>query len=103
MYTQDGINLKGQATHGEYVAKLDGRGYPQRNTLDGVIDPKASDSVIVRQIDGRTFEAINKRRGEVLTTSRIVVAADGKTRVTTQTGKNNDGVTLNNTLFWERQ
>jgi hypothetical protein len=32
-----------------------------------------------------------------------VVAADGKTRITTQTGKDSKGQTVNNTMFYEKQ
>jgi hypothetical protein len=32
-----------------------------------------------------------------------VVAADGKTRTTTQTGKNAQGQTVKNTMFYEKQ
>jgi len=85
------------------VARLDGRDYPQRNTIDGVIDPNAADTMSCRRIDANTFEMINKRRGETLIISRIVVAADGKTRVTTQTGKTADGAAAHNTLVYERR
>ena len=33
----------------------------------------------------------------------IVVAADGKTRITTLTGKNAQGQTAKNTMFYEKQ
>ena len=36
-------------------------------------------------------------------TARIVVGADGKTRITTQTGKDGQGQTVNNTTFYEKQ
>jgi hypothetical protein len=54
-------------------------------------------------IDDRTYEVVNKLKGQVLSTQRIVVAADGKSRTTTITGKDAQGRTLNHVLFFERQ
>jgi hypothetical protein len=42
-------------------------------------------------------------KGQVLVTSHIVIAPDGKTRTSTQTGKNAQGQTVNNVVFYEKQ
>jgi hypothetical protein len=55
------------------------------------------------KIDARTYEVVNKKGGKTTLTARIVVAADGKTRITTQTGKSVQGETVKNTMFYEKQ
>jgi len=46
---------------------------------------------------------VQKKGGKITTTAHIVVAADGKTRITTSTGKDGQGQTVNNTMFYEKQ
>jgi hypothetical protein len=50
-----------------------------------------------------TYEAVTKKGGKTTLTAHIVVAADGKTRITTQTGKDGQGQTVNNKIFYEKQ
>jgi hypothetical protein len=49
------------------------------------------------------YEIVVKLKGQVLTTTRIVVSRDRKTRTNTVTGKNAQGQTVNNTLVYEKQ
>jgi len=53
--------------------------------------------------DEDTYELVNKKGGKKTLAARIVVAADGKTRITTQTGKDAQGQTVSNTMFFEKQ
>jgi len=55
------------------------------------------------KIDARTYEIVQKKGGKTTITAHIVVAADGKTRNTIQTGKDGKGQTVNNTMFYEKQ
>ncbi len=55
------------------------------------------------KIDARTYRVVTKKGGKTTLTARIVVAADGKTRITTQTGKNAQSQTVKNTMFYEKQ
>jgi hypothetical protein len=50
-----------------------------------------------------TYEVHNILKGQVLTTQRIVIAADWKSRTTTITGQDALGRAVNNVLFFERQ
>jgi hypothetical protein len=50
-----------------------------------------------------TYKAVTKKGGKTTLTAHIVVAADGKTRITTQTGKDGQGQTVNNKIFYEKQ
>jgi flavin-dependent dehydrogenase len=61
------------------------------------------DTVAFSKIDARTYEVVTKKGGKNTVTARIVVAADGKTRVTTQTGRDGQGRTVNNSMFYEKQ
>jgi hypothetical protein len=49
------------------------------------------------------YEVMTKKGGKNTVTARIAVAADGKTRVTIQTGRDAQGRTVNNTIFYEKQ
>ena len=60
------------------------------------------DTMAFSKIDARTYEVVTKKGGKTTLTARIVVAADGKTRVTTQTGSDGQGRAVNNTMFYEK-
>ena len=95
--TVDVAPAKGQTQHYESSGKFDGKDHPVKgNNPDG-------DAMTFSKIDERTYEAVTKKGGKATLTARIVVAADGKTRVTTQTGINGQGQTVNNTMFYEKQ
>ena len=50
-----------------------------------------------------TNQIVNKKGGKPTLTARIVVAKDGKTRVTTQTGTNGKGQTTSTSVLYEKQ
>src|SRR5882757_4963051 len=77
--TTDGTDRDGKPMHTEWTGKFDGKSYP----LTG--DPVA-DSRSYRTIDDRTTAIANKKDGKVVTSGRIVVSADGKSRTLTVTG-----------------
>ena len=95
--TVDVVPAKGETQHYESSGKFDGKDNPvEGNNPDG-------DAVAFSKIDDRTYEVVTKKGGETTLTAHIVVAADGKTRITTQTGKNAQGQTVKNTMFYEKQ
>jgi hypothetical protein len=100
--TADGVDSQGRATHLEYTAKFDGKDYPWEGTIDGRPNP-GQDAIAWKRIDDRTFEVTNKLKGQVLTTMRIVIAPDGKSRTNTVSGKDAQGQTVNNTVVYEKQ
>lgn len=66
----DGLNYK--ASTGEsYSAKFDGQDYPFQG------DPGTTE-VSLKKIDDHTFQETYKRKGEVVGTSQIMIAPDGK-------------------------
>jgi hypothetical protein len=97
----DGLDARGRATHTEYTARFDGRTYPGKFLLGGKSNPD-QDGVMWTKIDNNTYETTTMLKGKPLVTSRIVVAPDGKSRTTTQTGKNAQGQTINNTVVYDR-
>ena len=98
----NGVDSKGRKTHSEYTAKFDGQDISWKGTIDGSLSPD-QDAVAWKKIDDYTYELTNKLKGQVLTTQRTVISKDGKSRTNTITGKNAQGVTVNNTQFYEKQ
>jgi hypothetical protein len=91
------VPVTGATQHYEASGKFDGKDNPVKGN-----NPDA-DTIAFSKIDARTYEAISKKGGKTTVTARIVVAADGKTRITTQTGKDGQGQTVNNSIFYEKQ
>ena len=89
--------VSGETQHYESSGKFDGKDNPVAGN-----NPDA-DTMAFSKIDARTYRVVNKKGGKTTLTAHIVVAADGKTRVTTQTGTNAQGEAVKNTTFYERQ
>jgi hypothetical protein len=100
--TIDGVDAQGRTTHAEYTAKMDGKDYPWKGTRDGKPNPD-QDAVSWKKIDDHTYELTNKRKGQALTTVRIVVAQDGMSRTNTVTGTNAKGQAVNHTVVYDKQ
>jgi hypothetical protein len=98
----DGVDAQGRATHLEYTAQFDGKDYPVKATIDGRPSPN-QDAVAWKKIDDYAYENTAKLKGQALTTTRVVISRDGKTRTNTVTGKNAQGQTVNNTQVYEKQ
>ena len=94
--TTDVVTSTGEARHIEYTGKFDGKD----NVVKGNPD---ADSNTYTRIDDHSYQVVAKKGGKATVTSRIVISADGKTRTQTQTGKNPQGQTVNNTLVFDRQ
>jgi len=98
----EGVDAQGRTSRLEYTAKFDGKPYPVKNTLDGKPNP-SQDAITWRKIDDHTYENVAMLKGKALTTTRVVVSRDGKTRTNTVTGQDAQGRTINNTVVYERQ
>lgn len=98
----DGVDARHRAVHSEYTATFDGKEHPITETIDG--KPAPNQGVISwKRIDDRTYEVVNKRNGQAISTRRIVVAADGKSRTTTITGRDAQGRPVHHVMFFDRQ
>jgi len=93
--TVDGTDAKGKPAHNEWTGNFDGKDYP-------VTGDPTSDARAYKKIDDRTMELTVKKGGKVMTTGRIVVSADGKSRTVTTTGMNAKGKKVKNVAFYDK-
>ena len=94
--TVDGVGTDGKPTHNEWTGKFDGKDYPL------VGDPTA-DSRSYKVVDAHTMTLDNKKAGKVVTTGKIVVSADGKSRVLTTSSKDAAGKQVENSFAYDKQ
>ncbi len=86
----------GAAIKTDVTYKFDGHD----NKMTG--NPNA-DTQSYARVDDRHWTIVSKKAGKVMQTSKIELAADGKTRTTTQTGTDAQGRTINNFIVYEKQ
>ncbi len=75
-------------------------------TTDGTLGDKpvnTADSRSYTKVDDRTLTLDNKKDGKVTTTGRIVVAADGKSRTLTVSGKDSAGKKVTSKAVYDKQ
>jgi hypothetical protein len=94
--TVDGVDADGKPSHNEWTGKFDGKDYP----LTG--DP-AADSRSYKKIDARTMELTNKKGGKPVTTGKITVSADGKSRTVAVSGTDASGKKVTSTAVYDKQ
>ena len=94
--TTDTVTGKGETQHIVVTAKFDGKDIAVKGNPD--VDTSA-----YKRLDDRSYEVVSKKGGKVTTTAKVVYAADGKSRTATVTGKNPQGQTVNNSVFYDRQ
>ena len=97
-----GVDSKGRKTHTDYTAKLDGKVVSTNGTIDGKPNTE-TDGATWKKVDDNNFETSATLKGKTLTTTKVVIAKDGKTRTLTVTGKNAQGQTVNNTIVYDKQ
>lgn len=95
------ISVKNESASGgfqySYTTNLDGT----ESKVTGN-NPNA-DTLVVKRIDARTLESVNKKGGKVTVTQRNVVSADGKTRTVTTTGVDGQGQKIHNVGVFEKR
>jgi hypothetical protein len=94
--TVDGTDKDGKATHNEWTGKFDGKDYPVTG------DPN-TDTRSYKKIDGRTLGLTGKKDGKVVTTGRIAVSADGKTRTVNTSGTDSIAKKAKSTAVYDKQ
>jgi len=95
--TLESVDAQGKSTRTEVTTMFDGKSSEVKGA------PDANTTRVYRRIDTRTYEYVQSVGGKLTTTVRTVVAADGKTRTVTTTGKNPQGQTVNNVAFYDRE
>jgi len=76
--TVDGVDGSGKAIHNEWTGKFDGKDYP-------VTGDSNADARSYTRVDDHTMSLSQKKGGKVVTSGRIVIAQDGKSRTVTVT------------------
>jgi len=74
--TVDSTDTDGRSTHNEWTGNFDGKDYP-------VIGDSTSDACSYKKISDRMLQFTLKKSGKVTVIGRIVVSADGKSRIVT--------------------
>ena len=94
--TVDGVDGTGKPTHHEWTGKFDGKDYPVTG------DPN-EDMRSYTRVDERTLSVTQKKGGKVVSSGKIAVAPDGKSRTVTNTLTGADGKKINSTAFYDKQ
>ena len=92
----DGTDKDGKPTHNEWTGKFDGKDY----AVTG--DPK-SDMRAYKKTDDHTLAFTVKKDGKTTATGRIVVAADGKSRMVTSKGADEEGKKSKDKAAYDKQ
>src|ERR1700687_4724376 len=94
--TVDGTDKDGKPTHNEWTGKYDGKDYP-------VTGDSNTDTRSLKRMDDHTLGLTGKKGGKVVTTGRIVVSANGKTRTVSTSGTDSMGMTMKSTAVYDKQ
>ena len=62
-----------------------------------------ADTQSYMRVDDHHWTVTSKKGGKVMLTSKVALAADGKTRTTTQTCTDAQGRAVNNVIVYEKQ
>ena len=94
--TVDGVDNDGKSTHSEWTGKFDGKDYP-------VTGDSTSDMWSYTNVANRVLKMTIKKDGKVTVTGRIVVSADGKSRVVTASEAGPEGKSSRNRAVYDKQ
>ncbi len=92
----DGVDADGKPFHSEWKGKFNGKD----SEVTG--DP-SSDMRAYTKVNDQTLTMINKKGGKVVSQGKIVVAADGKSRVVTMNGMTAKGKKFTSTAFYDKE
>ena len=92
----DGVDADGKPVHSEWKGRFNGKDYEV--TGDPMADTRA-----YTKVNDQTLDMIAKKGGKVVTQGRIVVSADGKSRVVTLHGTTAKGKKFTNTAVYDKE
>ena len=93
--TVHGVDAEGKKTHTVWTGKLDGKDY--------AITGDATSDMRSFKMNGKdTIDMVSKKDGKVVGEGKIVVAADGTTRVVTNTMTNAKGEKVTSTQAYDK-
>jgi hypothetical protein len=93
--TVDGTDADGKSTHNEWTGKFDGKDYP-------VTGDPSQDTRSYKKVNDHTLAMTAKKDGKVMTSGRIVVAPDGKSRTVTTTRTGAKGKKSRSTAVYDK-
>jgi hypothetical protein len=93
--TTDGIDAQGKPAHSEWTGEFDGRDY----AVTG--DPN-SDMRSYTKADDHTLDFVVKKSGKTTAKGRVVISADGKSRIVRVHGTDAKGKKLQNTVVYDK-
>lgn len=94
--TVDGTDADGKAIHSEWTGKFDGKDYP-------VSGEPGSDTRAYSQVNAHTLHMVVKKDGKIVSSGRIVVAADGKSRTVSITATEATGKKMSSTAVYDKE
>src|SRR5262245_18923296 len=94
--TVDGTDKDGKSTHNEWTGKFDGKDYP-------VTGDPTSDMRSYQKVGDRVLKITIKKDGKVTVTGRIIVSADGKSRMVTTGEAGAKGKGFRNRSVYDKQ
>jgi hypothetical protein len=94
--TVDGVDGEGKPTHNEWTGKFDGKDYP-------VTGDPSSDTRSLKKVNDRTLDLTVKKGGAVTMSGKIVIAADGKSRTLTISGKDKMGKKMQSIAYYDKE
>ena len=94
--TVDGTDGAGKAMHHVWTGKLDGKDYAAKGDAN-------QDMRAYTKVDANTVTYTVKRAGKDVGNGKVVGAADGKSRNTTQTMTMADGKTVTSSAVYDKQ
>jgi hypothetical protein len=98
--TTETVNANGVTSKIESVTRLDGTEEPlaESNPVQGRTRTR-----IYKRINDSSYEFVTKANGKIVTTTRAVYAADGRTRTLTTSGTRLDGQSVKDVVSYEKQ
>lgn len=94
--TTEGTGASGQPEHTEWTGKFDGKDYPLTGS-------SGSDARAYTKVNDRTVTLSNKKAGKEVSTGRVVVSADGKSRVLTLNSTDASGQKVFSTAIYNKE
>ena len=94
--TVDGVDASGKPLHHEWTGKYDGNDY-------AVTGDPTSDMRAYKMAGDRVLTFTAKKAGKVVTTGRVVLSADGKSRTVNVTATDSNGKKIHTIAAYDKQ
>ena len=92
----EAVPATGAPTKSEVTWMFDGKDHPVTG------NPNATTQAYTKN-DATHYTVVSKMGGKVTVTSKVALAADGKSRTSTQTGSDAQGKPVNNMIWYDKQ